>query len=132
MAEQEVIRYDTCGPEAVRADLLETFPYEYAGRRIELEIETEEFTSVCPWSGLPDFGKVTITYVPNEKCIELKSLKLYMHSYRNVGMYYEHISNKLLEDLVAACDPLEMTLVGEFNVRGGFKSIAKVSYKREK
>ncbi len=117
--EMDAIRYDTQGYEAIRADLLDTFPYEYAGREIELVLETDEFTSVCPWSGLPDFAALRITYVPDQLCLELKSFKYYLLSYRHVGIYYEHLTHRILEDLVAAVRPLRMRIEGDFKNRGG-------------
>ena len=96
-----------------------TFDYEYAGQDSGVVIDTEEFTAVCPWNDLPDFGTVTVSYVPDRSCIELKSLKLYFWSYRDEGVFFEAATNRILDDLVAACDPVEMTVIGKFNVRGG-------------
>jgi len=98
---------------------LETFPNPKPDRDYEILMECPEFTSVCPKTGQPDFGKITIRYVPHELCIELKSLKLYLWSYRNEGVFYEKVVNRVLDDLVAACQPRKMEVVGEFNVRGG-------------
>ena len=123
------------GPEAIEPDVLECFPYEYAGKPIgnDLEIvtETAEFTSVCPFSGLPDFAHVTITYTPGEKCLELRSLKYYLLSYRDVGIWYEHLVNRMLEDLVAACQPRRMKVVIACNPRGGLTSTVTAEYTRE-
>ncbi|MBI2202171.1 MAG: preQ(1) synthase, partial [Armatimonadetes bacterium] len=83
-------RFDVQGYEAIDAAVLETFPYEYPGRDVAVDIETDEFTAVCPWSGLPDFGKVTVRYLPKTKILELRSLKYYLMSFRNVGIYQEH------------------------------------------
>jgi 7-cyano-7-deazaguanine reductase len=129
-AEMDAIRFDTQGYEAIRADLLDTFPYEYAGREIELVLETDEFTSVCPWSGLPDFATLRVTYVPDRLCLELKSFKYYLLSYRNVGIYYEHLTQRILEDLVAAVQPLRMRIEGEFKNRGGIGCRASAEYRR--
>ncbi len=118
------------GPEKITPEVLKTFDYEYPGREIELDISTEEFTCVCPWSGLPDFAKLTIKYVPNKKCIELKSLKYYLLSYRQVGMVHEHVVNRILEDLVTCCDPIRMSVVGEFNMRGGIRTVVKANYEK--
>jgi 7-cyano-7-deazaguanine reductase len=106
------------GPEQVEAAVLETF--EYAGPEQEILTETDEFTAVCPYSGLPDFAKLTVRYVPASKCIELKSLKYYVTSYRNVGIFQEHATAKIAEDLqrVLAAKWLEVKTV--YNVRGGF------------
>ncbi|MFQ6617429.1 MAG: preQ(1) synthase [Fidelibacterota bacterium] len=113
-------------------DVLETFDYEYQGREIELTIDTDEFTSVCPRSGLPDFAKIIIKYVPDRKCIELKSLKYYFLSYRNVGMFYEHIVNRMLQDLVEVCRPVRMNITGDFKTRGGLHTTVEASYERGK
>jgi 7-cyano-7-deazaguanine reductase len=118
--------------QAILKSVLETFPYEYAGKDAELEIVTDEFTSVCPYSGLPDFGELTILYTPNKKCLELRSLKYYLLSYRNVGIFYEHLVNRILEDLVACCRPKRMTVKGEFTARGGLRSAVTASFPRRK
>ena len=120
-----------------RADLLETFENPYANREYEIYMESEEFTSLCPLGGIetdaaelallkggaPDFGTIRITYVPAAQCLELKSLKLYLWSFRNDGIFYERAVNRILDDLTAACKPQFMEVVGDFNVRGGIKSI---------
>lgn len=129
--EMDAIRYDTQGREAIRADLLDTFEYEYPGRELRLELETDEFTSVCPWSGLPDFARLRVTYVPDRRCVELKSFKYYLMSYRSVGIYYEHLTQRLLDDLVQACSPLYMRVEGDFNQRGGIGCRASAEYRRE-
>lgn len=123
------------GPEAIDSDCLECFPYEYAdkpmGDTLEIVTTTEEFTSVCPFSGLPDFACVTITYTPNRHCIELRSLKYYLLSYRDVGIWYEHLVNRMLEDLVAAVQPRSMKVVIECTPRGGLSSTVTASYSQE-
>ena len=124
------LRFDTAGPEAIRTDLLDTFPYEYAGNEQRLELETDEFTSVCPWSGLPDFGRLRVVYVPDALCLELKSFKYYLFSFRNVGIYYEHLTERILQDLVRVCQPLYMRVEGEFRERGGIATRAVVEYRR--
>lgn len=116
------------GRDSIRPDLLETFENEYAGRRTSVTIETDEFTAVCPWSGLPDFGEITVQYVPGRKIIELRSFKYYLFSYRTVGIYQEHLTQRLLQDLVACCDPVEMTVVVDYNVRGGVHTTTTASY----
>jgi 7-cyano-7-deazaguanine reductase len=98
---------------------IETFPNPYPQRAYEIAITCPEFTSLCPLTGQPDFGTIRITYSPGPRCIELKSLKLYIWSYRQEGAFYEHLVNCILDDLVAACAPREMLVVGEFDVRGG-------------
>jgi 7-cyano-7-deazaguanine reductase len=110
---------------------VETFPNEYRGRRYTIEIVNEEYTSVCPRTGLPDYGKIIIRYVPDEKVLELKALKYYFLQYRNLGIFYEHAVNRILDDLVASCEPWEMEVVGEFNVRGGMRSRVVARYVRE-
>jgi 7-cyano-7-deazaguanine reductase len=103
-------------------NLLETFPNQFPDRDYEIEITCPEFTAVCPKTGQPDFGTIVITYVPSNACIELKSLKLYLFDYRNRGIFYEHSINAILDDLVAACHPRRMTVVGQFTPRGGISS----------
>lgn len=98
---------------------LETFPNPRPERQYEIQIRCPEFTSVCPMTGLPDFGEILITYVPAETCIELKSLKYYLGAYRNMGIFYEAATNKILDDLVAACAPRRMRVTGAFSARGG-------------
>ena len=98
---------------------LETFPNPRPGREYEITISCPEFTSMCPKTGLPDFGEIVIRYVPAKTCIELKSLKYYMLAYRNQGIFYEAATNKILDDLVAACAPKTMTVEGRFTARGG-------------
>ncbi|MGE5577379.1 MAG: preQ(1) synthase [Syntrophothermus sp.] len=112
-------RFDVYGEEAIDYEVLETMPYAYPGRETIVEYYTEEFTSVCPWTGLPDFGFLSIKYVPRELLIELKSLKYYLLSYRNVGILQEHVVNRVLEDLVKLCNPVKMMVEAEFNDRGG-------------
>ena len=107
---------------------LETFPNPRPGREFEIAISCPEFTSVCPKTGLPDFGEIRITYVPDELCIELKSLKYYFIEFRNRGIFYEAVTNQILDDLVAACAPRRMTVIGDFSVRGGIKTIVTATY----
>ncbi len=130
-AEMDAIRHDTAGYESIRADLLDSFAYEYPGRELRLELQTDEFTSVCPWSGLPDFATLRVVYIPDQRCIELKSFKYYLMSYRNVGIYYEHLTQRLLEDLVRACEPLYLRVEGNFRERGGIGCKASAEYRRE-
>lgn len=110
---------------------LETFKNQYPGRDYEIEITCPEFTCVCPRTGQPDFGVIRIKYVPDELCIELKSLKLYIFSYRNVGEFHEHVTNKILDDIVEASKPIRAEVVGDFNVRGGIKTIIRASYSKK-
>jgi 7-cyano-7-deazaguanine reductase len=109
---------------------LDTFPYEYAGREIHIKFEIPEFTCVCPFSDFPDFATIRLDYVPNERCVELKSLKLYINSFRSVKVFHEHVINIMLEDFVAACDPLSVEIEGDFNVRGNIKTVVTASYKK--
>lgn len=111
--------------------LLQVMPYEYQGRKIEVNIETEEFTCLCPWSGLPDFAYVTITYIPDKVVIELKSLKFYLQSYRMVGIVHESAVNRILEDLVNAAKPKSMFVEMVFNIRGGITTTVKAEYKKQ-
>lgn len=109
---------------------LDTFRYEYPGKEIWVEFEMPEFTAICPFSDFPDFAVIKLKYVPNERCIELKSLKLYINSFRNVKVFHEHVINMVLEDFVAACDPLRVEIEGDFHVRGNIKTVVKASYKK--
>ena len=101
---------------------LETFPNQFPDRDYEIEITCPEFTAVCPKTGQPDFGTIIITYVPDGSVIELKSLKLYLFAYRDKGIFYEHSINTILDDLVAACRPRRMRVIGQFTPRGGISS----------
>jgi len=125
-----------------RAELLETFPNPYPGREYEIFMTCAEFTSLCPLGGVeddadelallkggaPDFATISITYVPAKRCVELKSLKFYLWSYRNDGIFYERAVNRILDDLVDAVKPRRMSVVGDFNVRGGIKSVITANY----
>ncbi len=122
------IALEARGPEAVRADLLETFAYEYPGAGATVEISTDEFTAVCPWSGLPDFGTLTVRYVPRERVIELRSLKYYLLSYRSVGVFQEHAANRILQDLVRACAPEWMELQLDYRIRGGIHTVVRTRW----
>lgn len=109
---------------------LDTFPYEYAGREIVVSFDCPEFTAICPFSDFPDFATIRIEYVPNERCVELKSLKLYINSFREVKIFHEHVVNKILEDFVAATDPLRVEIFGDFNIRGNIKTTIRASYRK--
>jgi 7-cyano-7-deazaguanine reductase len=125
-----------------RPELLETFANPYANRDYEIHMDCDEFTSLCPVGGVesdasdldlltggaPDFGTIRITYVPAELCVELKSLKFYLWSFRNEGVFYERAVNRILDDLVAVVQPRWIKVVGDFNVRGGIKSIVTVTH----
>jgi len=113
---------------APSADQFETFPNPYPQRDYVIHIVCPEFTSVCPKTGQPDFGTLTFTYVPDQVCIELKSLKLYLQKYRNVGAFYENVTNRILDDLVAVVQPRRMKLVASFTPRGGISTNVTVDY----
>ena len=107
---------------------LETFPNPRPERDYEIAIRCPEFTSVCPKTGLPDFGEIRISYVPDERCIELKSLKYYLIAFRDKGIFYEAATNQILDELVEACHPRRMTVVGDFSVRGGISTMVTATY----
>ena len=109
---------------------IETFPNQFLD--YEIKIEIPEFTSVCPKTGLPDFGVLEIRYTPDKHCLELKSLKLYLLGYRNLGIFYENAVNRILNDIVKACRPVRATVIGEFNPRGGMMSTVEVHYPRSR
>ncbi|MGH9784143.1 MAG: preQ(1) synthase [Terriglobia bacterium] len=122
-------------PEHARSGLdaelppLTTWPNQFPN--YEITVVIPEYTSICPKTGLPDFGTVTIRYVPDQVCVELKSLKYYILGYRNLGIFYENAINRMLQDLVAACQPISATVTGEFNVRGGMKSVIEARHRRD-
>lgn len=116
------------GPEAIDASLLETF--EYDGPEQEIVTETPEFSAVCPYSGLPDYATLRIAYVPGKKCVELKSLKYYVTSYRSVGIFQEHATARIAEDLIRVLEPKQLTVTTIYNVRGGFVTTCKVGKQR--
>jgi 7-cyano-7-deazaguanine reductase len=107
---------------------IETFPNPRPEREYEIAISCPEFTSVCPKTGLPDFGEIRITYVPADRCIELKALKYYLIDFRSRGIFYEAVTNQILDDLVATCSPRRMTVTGDFSVRGGIKTVVTATY----
>jgi 7-cyano-7-deazaguanine reductase len=111
-------------------NILETFENQYPQRDYVIEIVCPEFTSVCPKTGQPDFGTLTITYVPDAKCVELKSLKFYLQRYRNEGIFYENATNRILDDLVAVIQPRRLTLAAAFTPRGGIATTVTVSYQQ--
>jgi len=126
--EEQEKRFDQNHSEEIDVEVLEAVDYIYQGRETEIEIIFPEFTSVCPWTGLPDFGTLSISYIPAQKCVEFKSLKFYLHSYRNVGILQEHAVNRVLDDLTKLLNPISMIVTGEFNPRGGMKTVIKASY----
>ena len=115
---------------AVSNSTLETFANPRPERDYEIVISCPEFTSVCPNTGLPDFGEIRIAYTPDARCVELKSLKYYLNDFRNRGIFYEHVTNQILDDLVAALQPRRMTVVGDFSVRGGIKTVVTAEYSK--
>ena len=116
------------GEEAIDAQCLLAFQYEYPEQESRIDIDTPEFTAVCPWTGLPDYGDLRISYVPADSCVELKSLKYYVLSYRDVGIVQEHATNRILKDLVALCQPRSMKVSLDYRVRGGLKVCVSVEY----
>jgi len=112
----------------VTRELLETFENQYPTRDYTIQIVCPEFTSVCPKTGQPDFGTLTFTYVPDRRCVELKSLKMYLQQFRNAGIFYENVTNRILDDLVAVLQPRRMTLVASFTPRGGISTAVTVEH----
>jgi len=124
-------RYDVEDESSIDTKVLDTFPYEYPGKDIVINIDTDEFTAVCPWSGLPDFATIKIDYTPDKLILELRSLKYYLLSYRGVGIYQEHVVNRILEDLVCLTKPKWMKVVADYRVRGGIRTVASREYRRK-
>lgn len=116
------------GVNAIDPRCLDTFPYEYVGKDIDIRIETDEFTAVCPWSGLPDFATIRVNYIPRKVCIELRSFKYYLLSYRNVGIYQEHAVQRILSDLVRVAKPRWMEVIADYRIRGGVHTVASAEY----
>lgn len=110
---------------------LDTFAYEFPGREVRINFEITEFTAICPFSDFPDFATIRLEYVPNDRCVELKSLKLYINSFRNVKIFHEHVINVILDDFVRACDPLSVEIEGDFHVRGNIKTVVRASFKKK-
>lgn len=128
--EQAGLAVEETPPESLGLHPLDTFRYKYAGKEITISFTCSEFTAICPFSDFPDFATIKIDYVPNELCIELKSLKLYINSFRAVKIFHEHVVNRILDDFVSACDPLKVEIEGDFNVRGNIKTVIHASYSR--
>ena len=124
-------RFDIETEESIDFAVLETVPFDYPGSATEVVYETDEFTCVCPWSGLPDFGHLVIRYTPADSLVELKSLKYYLTSYRNVGILQEHAVNRILKDLVRLLDPLSMVVEADYKKRGGLKTKAVAKYNKD-
>jgi 7-cyano-7-deazaguanine reductase len=121
-------RFDIQQENAIDVEILEAIRFDYPGSATDVLYETDEFTAVCPWTGLPDFAKLTIRYVPTDSLVELKSLKYYLTSYRNIGMLQEHAVNRILNDLVRLLKPVMMTIEAEYRERGGIKTKTSAKY----
>ena len=124
-------RFDIESIDAIDVAVLEAVPFEYPESATEVAYETDEFTFVCPWTGLPDFARLVIRYLPQNSLVELKSLKYYLTSYRNVGILQEHAVNRILQDLVKLLQPVSMMVEAEYGERGGIKTRAVAKYERE-
>ena len=120
--------FDTAPLEVIKSDLLMSYEYEYPGSSTEVLIDTDEFTAVCPWTGLPDFGTLKVRYVPNKLCIELKSMKYYLLSFTGVGVVQEHAANIILNDLKNVCEPISMSVELDYKIRGGLHTSVVASY----
>jgi len=127
---QKVLKIESTPRAEMNLFPLDTFAYEFPGKEIKINFEIPEFTAICPFSDFPDFAIIRIEYVPNERCIELKSLKLYINSFREVKIFHEHVINVILEDFVAACDPLSVKIEGDFHVRGNIKTVVSAAYRK--
>jgi 7-cyano-7-deazaguanine reductase len=128
---QQGLDFRSTPREEMNLSPLETFPYEFPGREIKINFEIPEFTAICPFSDFPDFATIRLEYVPKLRCVELKSLKLYINSFRNVKIFHEHVINVILEDFVQACDPLTVEIEGDFHVRGNIKTVVRASYRKQ-
>ena len=124
-------RFDIHSEDVIDVDVLETIPFDYPDSATEVVYETEEFTCVCPWTGLPDFARLVIRYTPSQSLVELKSLKYYLTSYRNVGTLQEHAVNRILKDLVQLLQPVSMVVEAEYRERGGIRSKATARYEKK-
>ena len=128
--EQSGLVIEETPTEALNLYALETFAYKYPGKEIRISFSCPEFTAICPFSDFPDFATINLDYVPNQVCVELKSLKMYINSFRAVKMFHEHVINRILEDFVRTCDPLVVDIEGDFHLRGNIKTVIRASYKR--
>ena len=124
-------RFDTQQEDTIDVAVLEAIPFDFPNSATEVAYETDEFTFVCPWTGLPDFSRVVIRYLPHSSLVELKSLKYYLTSYRNVGILQEHAVNRILQDLVQLLQPVWMVVEAEYRERGGIKTKAAARYERD-
>ena len=125
-------RFDIQSEDAIDLAVLEAIPFDYPDSATEVVYDTDEFTFVCPWTGLPDFARLLIRYIPGNSLVELKSLKYYLTSYRNVGILQEHAVNRVLQDLVQLLQPISMVVEAEYRERGGIKTRAIASYESNK
>jgi len=128
--EQTGVVIEETPPEVMNLPALDTFEYKYQGREINISFSCPEFTAICPFSDFPDFATIKIDYVPNERCVELKSLKLYINSFRSVKIFHEHVVNRILADFVEACDPRSVEIEGDFNIRGNIKTVIRAKWSR--
>jgi 7-cyano-7-deazaguanine reductase len=128
---QQGLNVRSTPPEEMDLFPLDTFAYEFPGREIKIDFEITEFTAICPFSDFPDFATIRLEYVPNERCVELKSLKLYINSFRQVKIFHEHVINVILADFVRACDPLSVEIEGDFHVRGNIKTVVRARYEKQ-
>ncbi len=117
-------RFDTQPEDAIDTAILEAIPFDFPGSATEVVYSTDEFTAVCPWTGLPDFARLLVSYVPRDRLVELKSLKYYLTSFRNVGILQEHAVNRILDDLVRLLEPVSISVEAEYRERGGIKGTA--------
>jgi 7-cyano-7-deazaguanine reductase len=130
-SDQYTTNYPIEQPDNIEKDMIDPIDYQYQGKRdVDIVIRQPEFTSVCPMTGLPDFGRITIQYTPHKKIVELKSLKYYLMQYRNVGIFYEHVVNRILDDLVVMLKPKFMRVSGDFTSRGGIDTTVSTVYEK--
>ena len=122
--------FDMSPVESIKSELLMAFEYEYPRSSTEVSIDTDEFTAVCPWTGLPDFGTLKVRYLPNTLCIELKSMKYYLLSFTGVGVVQEHAANIILNDLKNICDPISMSVELDYKIRGGLHTSVVATYEK--
>ena len=128
---QYTTHYTIERPDIIDKNMIDPIDYQYQGKRdVDIVIRQPEFTSVCPMTGLPDFGRITIQYMPDRKIVELKSLKYYLMQYRNVGIFYEHVVNRILDDLTLMLKPKSMKVTGDFTSRGGIDTTVSASYSK--
>jgi 7-cyano-7-deazaguanine reductase len=129
--EHSGLRIEETPPEQMSLYPLETFEYKYKGKETRISFTCPEFTAICPFSDFPDFATIKIDYIPAERCVELKSLKLYINSYRSIKIFHEHVVNRILDDFVKACQPIAVEIEGDFNIRGNIKTVIRASYKKK-